>query len=253
MAVLLDAFQEAVGSIKPWLRANTAEPLPPNWVICDGSTISDPGSPFDTKAIPDMRDKFVRGHPTLTNANFAADAAYEAGGTIPAGGTDTNDTTHAHAAGAHTHGVGSHAHTVGSDGTHNHGVSNHVHSTPLHTHPIPSEASHTHSFTTGTANQSGVPATGGSYNGGPFFHNHLGTTAGGGSHSHGGATNSGGAGNTSSNGPGSTSSGGSHSHGGATGAAGGTTDPGVGNTGNAGSVLDNTPAHLALLIIIKIK
>ena len=176
MAVLLDAFQEAVGSIKPWLRANTAEPLPPNWVICDGSTISDPGSPFDTKAIPDMRDKFVRGHPTLTNANFAADAAYEAGGTIPAGGTDTNDTTHAHAAGAHTHGVGSHAHTVGSDGNHNHGVSNHSHPLSNHTHPIPSESSHTHSFTTGTPNQSGVPATGFSYSGGPFFHNHLGTT-----------------------------------------------------------------------------
>jgi len=237
MAVLLDAFQEAVGSIKAWLRPNTSEGLPPNWVICDGSTIVDPDSPFNTKPVPDLRDKFVRGHPTLTNANFGADAAYEAGGTIPAGGVNSQDLTHAHAAGAHTHGIGSHSHGIFSDGGHNHTVQDHQHLQGAHQHTITVDGAHTHSVVAGNI-FAALPGAALSVDG---------------SHSHGGATQFGGSVNTGSGGAQNTSSSGGHNHTGVTTGASGTTDPGAGNTADGLGVFDNTPANLGLVMILRIK
>ena len=88
MVISINALSEPVGSIKSWLRPTVATQLPSGWLICDGSTVVDASSPFDGLAIPDLRAKFPRGHATLTNANFGADVAYFAGGTIPAGGAD---------------------------------------------------------------------------------------------------------------------------------------------------------------------
>jgi len=250
MAVLLDAFQEAVGSVKAWLRANTAEPLPANWVICDGSTISDPDSAYNGKAIPDLRDQFLKGHPTLTNANFAADATYEAGGTIPAGGVATHNLTHAHPAGAHIHGVGAHNHSVPNSGTHGHTVGGHYHNLYAHGHSIDND-NHTHGGTGATSIFTPLTQGGGqALVGAVDPHSHTIPAY---NHSHNGVTQG-------SNGPTfthasaeSVTPGGDHNHGGTTGPGLGSTDPGSGNTGDGLAVIDNTPQNLALLMILKIK
>lgn len=248
MAVLLNAFQEAVGSVKFWLRAAASEPLPANWAILDGSTIVDPDSPFNGKALPDMRDGFLKGHPTLTNANFGADVAYYAGGTIPSGGVASHNVQHSHAAGAHTHNIGSHNHSIAASGSHNHYVNSHQHTVNSHTHSISSDGLHAHTV--------GDPVTitgapGFANPGGPGGHSH--NVSNNGSHSHGGGT---GSSNPQTNfaGQGNTNDGGDHSHGGTTGSATGTTDPGAGNTADAlATPLDNEPPYLGMLAIIRIK
>lgn len=124
MVFSIDSLKEPVGSMKPWIRANTSTALPVNWLICDGSTVADAASPFNGLAIPDYRSRFIRGHNSLTNANFGADVTYFTGGTIPTGGTDSNNLSHQHSEGSHNHGINSdnitHSHPITADGTHNH-------------------------------------------------------------------------------------------------------------------------------------
>lgn len=115
MVLSINSLAEPVGSMKSWLRADAATPLPSGWLICDGSTVVDASSPFNGKALPDMRGRHQRGHANLDNSNFALDATYFAGGTIPSGGADSVNLSHAH-------GSNSHNHNMNSDGTHSHSV-----------------------------------------------------------------------------------------------------------------------------------
>jgi len=48
-----------VGLIAPFFGDPAT--LPENWLICDGSTVSDAESPLNGKVLPDLRVKFVRG------------------------------------------------------------------------------------------------------------------------------------------------------------------------------------------------
>lgn len=100
---MIGALTGPVGTITPWIRNDASTPLPFGWLICDGSTVVDSESPFNGKVIPDLRARFTRGHSTLTNANFAADTLYYAGGTVPTGGTDSNSLSHGHSTPSHSH------------------------------------------------------------------------------------------------------------------------------------------------------
>lgn len=124
MVFSIDSLKEPVGSMKPWIRANTSTSLPVNWLICDGSVVADSASPFNGLAVPDLRARFVRAHNSLTNANFGADTLYYTGGTIPAGGADSNNLSHQHSESSHNHGINSdnitHNHSISSDGNHFH-------------------------------------------------------------------------------------------------------------------------------------
>lgn len=246
MGILIDALQESVGTVKHWVRPSAATPLPPNFVILDGSTLVDPDSPFNGMVMRDMRGKFLQGHPTLTNANFAADTTYHfgLGGTIPNGGSATVDLTHDHAAGAHVHAIGSHSHTITGDGLHQHNA-------PFHNHSIGSDGSHTHSGTTDQYTHSHTNIAGATFNNSfpagansSDTHQHNLNIASNGSHSHGGGT--GGAG-------GSTDQNGSHSHGGTTGGASGTTAAGTGNTATSLGIIDKTPPWLGFIAMVKVK
>ena len=115
MVLSVNSLAEPVGSMKSWLRADASVPLPSGWLICDGSTVVDASSPFNGKSLPDMRGRHQRGHATLDNSNFALDATYFAGGTIPSGGADSINLSH-------SHGINSHNHNMNSDGAHSHNV-----------------------------------------------------------------------------------------------------------------------------------
>jgi len=92
-----------LGAMHPWIRPDTTTPLPFGWLICDGSTVVDSSSHFNGKTIPDLRGNFPRGHVSLTNANFAADTLYFAGGTVPTGGANTVNLSHSHSTPSHSH------------------------------------------------------------------------------------------------------------------------------------------------------
>jgi len=137
MASSINALSEPVGAFTSWLRPDNTTPLPYGWLICDGSTVVDSESPFNGKAVPDLRAKFPRGHATLSNANFAADALYFAGGTVPTGGADTNNLSHAHSVTSHIHSVPSVTTSLSNaGGTPNifgpaSSLGNHSHTTPV--------------------------------------------------------------------------------------------------------------------------
>lgn len=253
MGILIDALQESVGTVKKWVRPSAATPLPPNFVILDGSTLVDPDSPFNGMVMKDTRGKFIQGHPTLTNANFAADTTYhfDLGGVIPNGGSATVDLSHDHVAGAHIHPIGSHSHVISGDGSH-------AHNAPFHSHSVGSDGNHTHAGSTGSAgahihNSDNVVTPGhnliagasGTYTDSQGAHTHdYSGMSGAGSHSHGGGT--GGAG-------GATDAQGVHSHGGVTGGSGGNTAAGSGNTGTSLGVIDKTPPWWGFVILVKVK
>jgi len=100
---VLSSLSVPLGTIHPWIRPDNTTPLPYGWLICDGSTVVDSSSQFNGKVIPDLRGNFPRGHATLSNANFAADTLYFAGGTVPTGGTNTVNLSHSHSTPNHSH------------------------------------------------------------------------------------------------------------------------------------------------------
>jgi hypothetical protein len=123
LVLSLSALGEPIGSMKQWLPATTGlagATVPQSWLICDGSTVADASSAYNGIALPDARAKFGRGHNSLTNATFPSDNTYKAGGTIPTGGTDSNNLLHSHtygfsvAGGGHTHSMQGHTHGGGS-------------------------------------------------------------------------------------------------------------------------------------------
>ena len=73
-----------VGTVLPWLKSFTGVPgtLPEGYMECDGSVVSDAGSPLNGETLPDLNgdNRFLRGSSTS--------------GTT--GGSDTKDLTHQH-------------------------------------------------------------------------------------------------------------------------------------------------------------
>jgi hypothetical protein len=144
-----------VGSVIAWF--GDAAAVPDGWKFCDGTAISDPASPLNGVAAPDLRDRFVRG------TSGAAGAT---------GGADSVDLAHKHTVDAHAHTVLDHKHRIPEDGNHTHGM-NHQHtgsvdaqsayvwsgsdSTPAY---FASPDHHTHTFTTnGTRDQTDATGT----------------------------------------------------------------------------------------------
>jgi len=132
MVISTSAFSTPVGSIKSWIRRDFTIDLPFGWLICDGSTVVDSESPFNGKPLPDLRGEFPRGHTTLSNANFAADALYFAGGTVPTGGSDTGAVGHSHPIPNHNHTFN--ITTNNSAGTQNPANFNSTHAQGVHNH-----------------------------------------------------------------------------------------------------------------------
>jgi hypothetical protein len=50
-----------VGAVIDWWRPDGTFPVPEGFQVCDGSTVTDARSPFKGKALPDLKDRFVRG------------------------------------------------------------------------------------------------------------------------------------------------------------------------------------------------
>ena len=125
MVLSLSALGEPVGSMKQWLPSTTGSAgatIPLSWLVCDGSVVADASSTYNGITLPDTRAQFKRGHSTITNANFPSNAVYKAGGTIPAGGSDSNNLSHSHSYGFnidHQHTEQNHSHSV-SNYSHNH-------------------------------------------------------------------------------------------------------------------------------------
>ncbi len=67
-----------VGSVIDWYRPNDTFPIPENYMIADGSTVTDPGSPLYNEALPDLRAKFVRGASTINEIGTSGGYSYHA-------------------------------------------------------------------------------------------------------------------------------------------------------------------------------
>lgn len=89
-----------VGTVISWWRPDVNTPLPSGeWAIADGTVVTDPASPYNGKALPDLRNRFVMG--------VTADDVGQTGG------TNTLDLSHRHLADSHTHALPSHNHWAG--------------------------------------------------------------------------------------------------------------------------------------------
>jgi len=223
---LIDQIGEQVGSVKSFLRPSSAVALFDGWAILDGSVLVDPDSAFNGLTLPDVRDTFMKGHPTLTNLNFAADLTYHigVGGSLPSGGTDQHNLAHTHPGGSHTHSVAGHQHSITASPTH-------THTQTAHTHSISTDGSHTHGYVGG----------GGTFSGSAADRN----VAADGSHDHTGATGSGGTGATGGDG--------AHDHGALTGTGSGSSGVASGNTDSALTIVDNEPPWIGFVWILKFR
>lgn len=141
---LSSAGDVPVGGVIDWFRPDLTTAVPDGWAVCDGSTISDPDSPFNGKALPNLVGRFVRG---LNPAQLSS-YGYAVGSSSPSlpdlGGQSTIELGHNHSV------------------PHDHGMT--------HTH----DNAHTHTVTgrTGGANQDPPQEPSPSYQGGPFVHQH---------------------------------------------------------------------------------
>lgn len=56
-----------VGGVVDWWRPNANIPIPDGFVVCDGTVINDPLSPYHGQTTPDLRGKMVRGATPTSN------------------------------------------------------------------------------------------------------------------------------------------------------------------------------------------
>lgn len=87
-----------IGTVISWWRPNADTPLPSDeWMIADGSLISDPSSPLNGTNLPNLTNRFVMGT-----------TAEQIGIT---GGSNILNLAHQHQVDSHTHTIPSHAHS----------------------------------------------------------------------------------------------------------------------------------------------
>ncbi len=172
-----------IGTVVDWYRPRPDFPVPPGWEICDGRTVSDPGSPLDGQPTPNLVGRFVRG----LSPGAMTPTAFGGGTPTPLpdqGGAGAYQYSHSHSLTMqvsipnHTHAIsegGSHDHMAHLGGADGHTTSFHqqVHQTPNYlafgmlgfgntcTHDYPvhvkSNGSHDHGGATGaTALSTGV-------------------------------------------------------------------------------------------------
>ncbi len=141
-----------LGEVMMWWRPSIAQPLPDNWVACDGSSLTAPDHDFaggGTVNLPDMRNKFVLGAATggTGTGPTTPPAIGQQGGTNLANLSHTHSVPHAHSVALPSLSVGSHSHTVVSHthglNSHSHTVDSHSHTVSAHTHPVDA---HSHAY-----------------------------------------------------------------------------------------------------------
>ncbi|NIS62611.1 MAG: hypothetical protein GTO13_18475 [Proteobacteria bacterium] len=54
-----------IGGVIDWYRPNASFPIPNDYMVADGSTVTDPESPLFNESLPDLRSIFVRGAAAL--------------------------------------------------------------------------------------------------------------------------------------------------------------------------------------------
>ena len=112
------SYQVPLGGIIDWYAFSPTDPVPDGYAICDGSTVTEPSSPFLGQTLPDLVDRFAMGVSSV-------------GATGTTGGSNTANLSHTHSGPSHSHSLPSHSHTGPS----------HTHSGPSHTHTL---ANHSH-------------------------------------------------------------------------------------------------------------
>jgi len=91
-----------VGSVVSWWRPSSSTPLPSNeWMIADGSVVTDSASPFFNQTLPNLTDKFIMG---VSAANIGQ-----------LGGANSLNLAHSHTVNSHTHDVPWHVHNIDHD------------------------------------------------------------------------------------------------------------------------------------------
>ena len=119
-----------IGTILPY--AGSLDSLPPNWVLCDGRTISDPDSPLDGSSVPDLTDdRFLMGVGAGTSVGVTGGVnEIVTDGTHSHRGTASDRVTQKTGSPRYLDSSGNkgfkHTHTLSiqSDGRHNHGGDN---------------------------------------------------------------------------------------------------------------------------------
>jgi len=116
-----------LGAVIDWWRPNADFPLPEGYQICDGSTVTDPTSPYVNFVLPDLSDKFVRGVSDTSLIGQINGTATHTHSVDPPS-TGSSSYTHTHSVNppntgttsdSHTHSVNPLARTSTTD-THNH-------------------------------------------------------------------------------------------------------------------------------------
>jgi len=101
-----------IGTVLDWWCSSDCT-IPDGFAIADGSTVSDPESPFDGDALPDLTDTFIRG---TTNVNDVGQTGGSQMHSHP-----ITDPGHGHPA------AGIHSHQIGNSGDHGHNISSSSH------------------------------------------------------------------------------------------------------------------------------
>ncbi len=99
-----------IGAVIDWWRPSASVQPPYGYVIADGRTISDPASPLNGYATPNLTGKFVRGEASVPTSGFTTGGASNHGHTV---GVPAH--AHSYSVAAHSHGT-----TVSSNGDHRH-------------------------------------------------------------------------------------------------------------------------------------
>ncbi len=124
-----------IGGVMDWYPLGQS--LPPGFMICDGSTVTDTESPFFNEVLPNLDEQFIKGValPDMDAIGGTSSHIH----TVDLGGQNTNETP------SHTHYTTPLNGTTGSSGEHgSHGASFSITS---------SNEGHTHEWATITANE----------------------------------------------------------------------------------------------------
>jgi hypothetical protein len=93
-----------IGAIISWWRPGPAVPIPAGYQVCDGSTITDPASPYVGEQLPDLTDRFIKGVTELALGTRGGSASHAHSITIASAGRHSHSGS-ADSAGGHSHSV----------------------------------------------------------------------------------------------------------------------------------------------------